>query len=142
MIRNFKHLIIVIFVITTSCVWFNQLKSDDKIAKSLDNIFKSSSDKIDLSDYGDFEWDNLIIFGPYSQIEKTENELRIDLSNIRENGIKYDDRINLIVFIKENKSIKIAEISREIGDFEPENKLIKKEKAIFKKIGRINVIVD
>ena len=142
MIKNFNKTIIVILIITTSCSWFNQIKSDEKTVESLKKLFKIDSENIDLTDFGDFEWDNLIILGPYYRIEQVEKELDLDLSNIRENGIRHDDRINLIVFINKSKSIKIAEISREFGDYKPEGELIKKENARFKKIERLNVLVD
>jgi hypothetical protein len=142
MIKNFNKTIIVILIITTSCSWFNQIKSDEKTVESLEKLFKKDSENIDLTDFGDFEWDNIIIFGPYYQIEEVEEELDLDLSNIRENKIRHDDRINLIVFMNNGKSIKIAEISREFGGFKPEGALIKKENARFKKIDRLIVLVD
>jgi len=142
MIKNFNKTIIVILIITTSCSWFNQLKSDEKVAESIEELFKIDSENIDLTDFGVFEWHNLIILGPYYQIEEVEEKLDLDLSNIRENRISHDDRINLIIFMNKGKSIKIAEISREFGGFKPEGELIKKENARFKKIEKLNVLVD
>lgn len=128
-----RKLIIIgtIFLTFFSCQYLNQLNSDNSLTEKIESKFKSESEIIDLNNLSEFDWDNLLILGPYSVIDNIEKELNLDLENIRENGIEYDDSINLLVFLKNGKSVKISEVSRGIGDFSNLRYLIKKENAKF-----------
>ena len=84
-----------------------------------------NSKELNLSNYNEFEWDSLIILGPYSNIEKIKMEKSIDLSNVS-NSIEMLDNINLIVFLKEGKAVRYSEISRNITDFNDYQEIIKK----------------
>jgi hypothetical protein len=86
---------------------------------------------INLTELNSFEWNELLILGPYSVIDNIEKELNLDLENIRENGIEYSDSINLLIFLKDGKSVKISEVSRGIGDFTNLRQIIEKSKAKF-----------
>ena len=101
--------------------------------KSLESIILNeleNSKELNLSNYNEFEWDSLIILGPYSNIEKIKMEKSIDLSNVS-NSIEMLDNINLIVFLKEGKAVRYSEISRNITDFNDYQEIIKKENANF-----------
>lgn len=121
----------IIFLTLFSCQYTNQLNSDNSLTQKIESEFKSASEIIDLSNLSEFDWDNLLIIGPYSVIENIEKELNLNLKNIRENKIEFDDSINLLVFLKKGKSIKISEVSRGIGDFSNLRNLIKKKNAKF-----------
>ena len=110
-------------MILTSC----QLNSDKELTKILETQIKENSQKIDLSKIEALDYDELIILEPYSNIEKIQTELNLDLSNISKNQIYHSDFINLVVFLKKNKSIKISELDRNIGDFTDYKVLIKRE---------------
>ena len=116
-------------MIFTSC----QLNSDKELTKILETQIKENSQKIDLSKIEALDYDELIILEPYSNIEKIQTELNLDLSNISKNQIYHSDFINLVVFLKKNKSIKISELDRNIGDFTDYKVLIKRENAYFYK---------
>ncbi len=116
-------------MILTSC----QLNSDKELTKILETQIKENSQKIDLSKIEALDYDELIILEPYSNIEKIQTELNLDLSNISKNQIYHSDFINLVVFLKKNKSIKISELDRNIGDFTDYKVLIKRENAYFYK---------
>jgi hypothetical protein len=62
-----------------------------------------------------------------------EKSLNVGLSNVIENGIRFLDDFNLLVFIKAGKSIKISELPRTNGDFSVYKVLISKAKVIFVK---------
>lgn len=128
-----RKLIIIgtIFLTFFSCQYLNQLNSDNSLTEKIESEFKSESEIIDLNNLSEFDWHNLLILGPYSVIDNIEKELNLDLENIKENGIEYDDSINLLVFLKYGKSVKISEVSRGIGDFSNLGFLIKKENAKF-----------
>ena len=97
-----RKLIIVGIIFSTlfSCEYLNQLSSDNSLTEKIETEFKSKSEIIDLKSLNEFDWDNLLILGPYSIVDNIEKELNLDLENIRENGIEYDDSINLLVFLK------------------------------------------
>jgi hypothetical protein len=116
-------------MILTSC----QLNSDKELTKIIETQIKENSQKIDLSKIEALDYDELIILEPYSNIEKIQTELNLDLSNISKNQIYHSDFINLVVFLKKNKSIKISELDRHIGDFTDYKVLIKRENAYFYK---------
>jgi hypothetical protein len=116
-----------------SCQYLSQLNSDKELTKIIETKIKDNPKKIDLTKIYNFDYDQLLILEPYSNIEKIENELKIDLSNISENPIYSFDDINLIVLLKKNKSVKISELNRINGDFEDYKVVINREKALFAK---------
>ncbi|WP_435261832.1 hypothetical protein [Tenacibaculum sp. nBUS_03] len=109
------------------------MNSDNSLTEKIKTKLKSNSEITDLTELNNFEWNELLILGPYSVIENIEKELNVDLENIKENGIEYSDSINLLVFLKDGKSVKISEVSREVGDFSNSQFLIKKENTKFTK---------
>jgi hypothetical protein len=123
----------IIFLTLFSCQYLNPLRSDKTLTEKIEAEFKSETEIIDLSQLNSFEWDELLILGPYSVVDNIEKELNIDLENIRENGIEYSDFINLLIFLKDSKSIKISEVSRGIGDFTNLRQIIEKNNARFVK---------
>lgn len=124
----------IIFLALFSCEYLNPLYSDNTLTEKIESELKSDLEIIDLSKLNSFEWDKLLILGPYSDIETVEQELNLDLENIRENGIKYSDSINLLIFLRDGKSVRISEVSRGIGDFKNLNQIIEKDKAKFLKM--------
>lgn len=128
---------IILTVILTlnlvSCKYLSQLNSDSGITEILEAKIKENPKKIDLTKIENLEYDKLLILEPYSNVEKIEKELKIDLSNISEHHIYSSDDINLLVFVKNNKSVKISEMNRTNGDFENCKILINRENVLFKK---------
>ncbi len=118
-----------IFLTFFSCQYLSQLNSDKTLTEKIEAEFKSEI--IDLTKLNSFEWNELLILGPYSVIDNVEKELNLDLENIRENGIEYSDSINLLIFLNNDKSVKISEVSRGIGDFTNLGQIIRKDKAKF-----------
>ena len=100
------------------------LKNDEKLAKKIEKELNSENGAIDFAKMTDFDWDSLIILGPYTTIENIEKEFDLKLANIRQNGIHYSDYYDLVVFIKGKKSVKIVELKRAINS---QRKIIKKE---------------
>ena len=121
--------LLMTLLIITSC----QLKSDKSLTKIIETKIKDNPTKIDLTSIDKLDYDKLLILEPYSNIEKTQTELNVDLSNINGNQIDLSDRINLLVFLKNNKSIKISELNRKNGDFEDYKVIINRENALFEK---------
>lgn len=87
---------------------------------------------IDLTDSKE-KWNELIALSPYTNIQKIEDSLNLNLKNISNHGITYDDNINLLVFLKDKKAFKIIELSRSLGDFTEYYTIIPKSDAKFRK---------
>ena len=128
-------ILLITLLIMTSC----QLKSDKSLTKIIETKIKDNPTKIDLTLIDKLDYDKLLILEPYTNIEKTQSELNVDLSNINGNQIHLSDGINLIVFLKNNKSIKISELNRKNGDFENYKVFINRDNALFEK--NINGII-
>ena len=124
-----------IFILLTTLLFMTscQLKSDKSLTKISETKIKDNPTKIDLTLIDKLDYDKLLILEPYTNIEKTQSELNVDLSNINGNQIHLSDGINLIVFLKNNKSIKISELNRKNGDFEDYKIFINRENALFEK---------
>jgi len=119
----------VLFLSIISCGYLFQLKNDEKLAEKIEKELNSENGAIDFAKMTDFDWDSLIILGPYTTIENIEKEFDLNLANIRQNGIHYSDYYDLVVFIKDKKSVKIVELKRAINS---QRKIIKKEESKFK----------
>ena len=121
----------VLSLLLFSCDYFNSISSNRALNYIIEIAFKAHAEIIDVSNFNSFDWDQLLILGPYTVIETSEKTLQINLENIRKHAITHDDSINLFVFIKNGKSVKIAEVSRGVGDFKDLNILIEKNDAKF-----------
>jgi len=119
----------VLFLSIISCEYLFQLKNDEKLAEKIEKELNSENGAIDFAKMTDFDWDSLIILGPYTTIENIEKEFDLNLANIRQNGIHYSDYYDLVVFIKDRKSVKIVELKRAINS---QRKIVKKEESKFK----------
>ena len=119
----------VLFLSIISCEYLFQLKNDEKLAEKIEKELNSENGAIDFAKMTDFDWDSLIILGPYTTIENIEKEFDLNLANIRQNGIHYSDYYDLVVFIKDKKSVKIIELKRAKNS---QRKIIKKEESKFK----------
>jgi hypothetical protein len=128
-----KVLFLLLILGLASCKDLSQLNSNDDLTKIIETKIRNNPKKISLSNIENLDYDALLILEPYSNIEETEKELNIDLSNILENNIHSLDRINLLVFLKNSKSKYISELPRINGDFEDYKIIIKKENANFEK---------
>jgi hypothetical protein len=121
----------IIFLTLFSCQYLNTLSSDKTLTEKIEAKFNSNSEIVDLTELNSFEWNELLILGPYSIIDNVEKEQNLDLENIRKNGMEYNDSVNLLIFLKNGKSVKISEVSRGIGDFTNLGKIVEKSKTKF-----------
>ena len=120
--------IAILFFSMNSCGYIFQLENDINLAKKIETELNSKNRTLDLKKITDFEWDSLIILGPYSHLEKIEEEFNLNLNNIKQNGIEYSDRHSLVVFLKDKKSIKIVELKKQMN---PIKSVIDKDKSVF-----------
>jgi len=124
-----KKIIGILFLSIISCGYLFQLENDEKLAKKIETELNSENVTVDFAKMTDFDWDSLIILGPYTTIENVEEEFNLNLANIKQNGIHYTDYYYLVVFIKNKKSVKIIELNRSLIS---QQRIIKKEESKFK----------
>ncbi len=103
--------------------------SSSEIENRIDEDIKLHK-KVDFTNLNTFEWDNLLILTPYSNLDNVEKRYKINLSNVSKT-IESDDNINTIVFLSKNKAVKYVELRRKYGDFKNINGLTKKKESIF-----------
>lgn len=108
-----KFVLIYIILILSSCHLFNQLSLDDDLTSKINLQYCREKVPVDLIKITDFEWDNYIIIGCYQIPQKVAEKYKIDLSNISEYASSDDSRF-LLVFVKNNKAIKICTVNRNI----------------------------
>lgn len=126
-----KNILLSLLIIFT----INSCSLNDDVLESKISAEIIEKKELNLSNFNDFDWDSLIILQPYSIIEKIENEKKIDLSNVSKSIESLDD-INLIIFLKDKKTVKSCELKRNFRDFTGfYNQIISKEKANFILIG-------
>ncbi|MBU2922215.1 hypothetical protein KO504_12750 [Winogradskyella psychrotolerans] len=123
-----KKNIVILFFVIISCGYLFQLENDKILTEKIEAELNSKNKTVDFPKIANFEWDSLIILGPYSQVEKIEEELNLNLTNIRQNGIRYSDYYDLVVFLKDKKSVKIVELKKAMS---PQRTIINKEKSLF-----------
>ena len=120
----------ILFFFLTSCGYLFQLENDKILTEKIEAELNSKNKTVDFPKVADFEWDSLIILGPYSVVDEIEKEFNLNLTNIRQNGIEYSDFYDLVVFLKDKKSVKIIELKRAMT---PLSTVIDKDKSIFVK---------
>lgn len=128
-----KAFLIILIIGLFSWNYFYQLSADQTLTHCIiDQIISQQS--IDFAKIENLDADHILIIAPYAQINILQSKLKMDLRNIRNNGIRRLDHFNLIVFIKNGKSVSIAELSRKYGDFKETQVLIPIAQAKFKKV--------
>lgn len=111
---------IIITILACSIVgiilYFNNKEPISMKLTDFELLITGSNDgqEVSLKDSTDFRWDSIYIFTPYSN----PNEMKeIRGMNSMDTSIKYNDTINLLVFVEDLKVIKYVEIPRNKGDF-------------------------
>lgn len=103
------------FTFFLSC---KKIQSDKILEHKIKAIVTENKDSVlDLETITDFDWENVLILGPYSNPEMVERNLGIDLSSIMHSGIESRDDINQIVFLKKNAIVRMVEYPRYPSDF-------------------------
>ena len=70
-----KKSIVLVFCLIISCGYLFQLENDEKLAEKIKMELNSKNKTVDFHEITDFDWDSLIILGPYTTIENVEEEL-------------------------------------------------------------------
>ncbi|MFD2517731.1 hypothetical protein [Salinimicrobium flavum] len=103
-----KTPILILFLFGLISCQDSQLEADQALQEKVENEIRNGS-KVNFAELTDFEWDQMITLGPYSQVDKIADSLHLDLRNIRSNGISHSDYYTLVVFLNNKKSVRIIE---------------------------------
>ncbi|QNR85747.1 hypothetical protein H9N25_04610 [Pedobacter riviphilus] len=135
-----KAFLIILIIGLFSWNYFYQLSADQTLTHCIiDQIISQQS--IDFAKIENLDADHILIIAPYAQINILQSKLKMDLRNIRNNGIRHLDHFNLVVFIKNGKSVSIAELSRKYGDFKETQIIIPTAQAKLKKVKAVWQII-
>ncbi|WP_233862612.1 hypothetical protein [Tenacibaculum piscium] len=105
-----KKIILILLVINISCKNINRLKKDEtKIKKFLISKKKEKFNLI-LDTISSFEWDELLVAGPYMDLNKISGYYLNEIPNT----IKSHDSFILYCFIKNKRGIKYIELERHL----------------------------
>ena len=113
-------IIFVLLLIIVVCIFlFQKEPAVTKLDQSfIDDVYKSIIEKgfVDFKKIADFEWERLLIVGPYSNISRvlTEEGLNWQRPVIQ---IESSDDITLLMFAKKNNVVAFAHYPRGKGDF-------------------------
>src|SRR5690606_13574550 len=121
---KFKFLIYIFSIILlSSCDQkeSNKISNDKAHLELLKKEIVSGKEIIRFESIMKFDWGSVIILTPYSSPEQVGNENNIDLTSIEHFTIINRDDINLIVFLKNKKPIRVIEYPRYPGDFSKNN---------------------
>jgi len=124
----------------TSCQDSSKLRSSERLVSIIEQKILTDDQNIDFSNIDLIDWDGVMFFGPYSNLEIFNSSSKLDLKNIEHNLIKDHDSFYLIVFLKNEKSIAIAEIDMKFPEFADQLVVVKRSDAIFYKEGDLIVL--
>ncbi|WP_088044479.1 hypothetical protein [Bacillus sp. EAC] len=109
------------------------LKENISLKNNIATIVNSRN-SIDFAKETDFQWDEMIIFPPYAQLETDFKKLKIK-TNVKkiQTPIESNDGINLIVYTKNHKIVSYVNNRRDKGDFPfTNNRIFTNKNAKFK----------
>ncbi len=110
-----KHRVFIFFavLILVACS-----RMDRGISAKITELFDASnSAPIDLAQVGPPSWERVCVLGPYVTNEAAEHILGFKWDVQRQSSIVVDDRINLVVFLKNEEVLAFTEHRRDKGDF-------------------------
>ncbi|MGD8782670.1 MAG: hypothetical protein PVH88_27405 [Ignavibacteria bacterium] len=119
MVKYHMRIPAIIFFIffISACNFTERIRSDEQLKTKIEEVVLSGEETLNFNDITEFDWNNLVIFTPYSSIEKYGSIFNIDVKPILYTGMSYRDDVCLLVFLKNNKIINVVEYPRYPGDF-------------------------
>jgi hypothetical protein len=113
MILSRCNLLAIFFVFLIGCNGHNT------IAQQIDRQLQSGATKIDVGRLGDFSWDHLFVFGPYSPKEQICETVKLSKHECSVGGVRdVDEGESLLVFMNGSTLSKIESFPRLAGNFD------------------------
>ncbi|AXH99746.1 hypothetical protein DV702_08375 [Sporosarcina sp. PTS2304] len=107
---------VVLFGTAGSLFFINRATEDYILGKNIEELAKSGLTEIALSPLTDFDWDQAMVYGPYTTEDQIENSLNIKFKGSTHGIEVLEDRF-LLVFAKGNHAVKTTPLSRMVGDY-------------------------
>ena len=86
----------------------------NEVENNLENFIRKQESvkkfEISMDTISSFEWDELLIAGPYSDLNRIEENEGLNLNKVS-NNIEHHDSFVLLVFIKNKKGVKWIELN-------------------------------
>jgi hypothetical protein len=105
------------------------VRHNQDLEQSIQSAQKKDS-KVNLNELTDFTWDKAYLFPPYTP-QATINE-KLGFTFNDPSDIKNRDDIYLLIFVKEEKVVQYAEVSRKYGELIPKKEIITPSHATLK----------
>jgi hypothetical protein len=93
----------------------NRSSVTEQVSKQL----SSGTAQVDLSGIGEFEWDNMFVFGPYTPRDESCKTLKLPFSQCFAAGVRdVDEGEFLLVFMHDGKASRVEYLPRYVGNFD------------------------
>lgn len=106
----------LLLILASSSLFMNRATEDTVLAKKIDDQARSGQTKISLTQLTDFDWDQAMVYGPYTSKDIIESSMDITFKGSTLGIESLDDRF-LLVFAKGNYAVKTVKLSRRGVDF-------------------------
>ncbi|MDV6379011.1 hypothetical protein ORD22_12385 [Sporosarcina sp. GW1-11] len=110
----------VLLIAWLSLFFMNRATEDLVLGKKIEELAKSGTTEIPLSSLTDFDWDQALVYGPYTTEDVIEESLNIQFKGSTHGIESLEDRF-LLVFAKDNHAVKTVPLSRMPGDYSEKN---------------------
>ena len=96
-------------------------------------VEKGPGTRLVLAEHARFPWDRVCILGPYTPDDKVDSMTNVRGAARQAHGIRSDDSINVLMFVREDRIAASVAQARNSGDFGPEvvGKCYSRERAVF-----------
>lgn len=116
--NNLVFCIFGIALLTIGCKNTEQAKENKQISVLIDQQFNQKNlSYIDLAKVSDKSWDRVCIIGPYALNKAAEEVLGFKWDIEKNTEITSNDRISLLIFVKNNQVVEFVQHPRNKVDF-------------------------
>ncbi|PIC95350.1 hypothetical protein CSV69_12150 [Sporosarcina sp. P26b] len=109
-------ILVLLIVLVFASTFLHKATEDPILAKRIEEQANSGVMKIRLSNLTNFDWDQAMVFGPYTSREMIEDRLDITVKGSIQN-IDFRDDLFLLVFANGKYAVKTVELPRRTFDF-------------------------
>lgn len=109
-------ILVLLILLVFASTFLHRVTEDPILAKRIEEQANSGVMKIPLSNLTDFDWDQAMVFSPYTSREMIEDRLDITVKGSIQN-IDFRDDLFLLVFANGKYGVKTVELPRKTFDF-------------------------
>ena len=113
----------VLILVALTTIFLHRASEDPILAKRIEEQAQDGVTKISLNTLTDFDWDQAMIYGPYTSKEMIEDTLDIKFKGST-HGIELREDLFLLVFANGKYAVKTVELSRRSFDYSENDHLL------------------